>query len=707
MNKETISCLCILLMLGIIQTLKAQTTEQKVKLQMELCDYQSAIKSYEDLIVKHPDNKEYPLQLAKAYYLNKNYAKAADWFEVAGYHEKLDKEDSELFINSLKASNKSISQDLFRNLTSEEFDIDQANVLNFSDIIIKSPIGEVSGKNAYNPILINEKLLFVSDESTNKDINNLRAHYGTLNYYNNKIARPAFNPMNPISNIGAFSKTDNKRCAFASHSSKKSGALATGCSKGSIFFGNLVNGIIEEIESFPYNALGVSNTDPFLNEDGTFMIYASDMPGGCGGMDLYISYLIDGKWTTPLNLGDEINTKGNEISPMVLGEKLYFASDFHPGYGGFDLFTAQRFENSWVLPNNLGEEINTPADECYPYASNTELYYSSNFGSDRFRIFSHPIQEKSFTQSVVSELSFRATPEDKGLNGSKSNNSDIEENIVALVSDFDNLYEISSSTKEKESANTTILEADSADLIANTQNTLISENEVIPEAMWLSDFSALDNKTLDLTLSGVKRVALAEYVPNNTMVYFIQLASLITNKANFKIYQNLLKFGNIYKFDIEGSAKIRLGYFIDRQEAERILAQVRKSGFKDAFIVREPINTTNMELVLTAHDINNNSTPAYNTTKNFQYSAPVSNYGASYKVRLASYEDPIWFDNSKVKDLGQIEQWSKGTWTIFILSGYNNFEQANQAKVKAINRGFKDAEVVIDNGGILERLKVN
>lgn len=706
MIKNTINCFCILLMLGISHALRAQTTEQKVKLQMELCDYQSAIKSYEDLIAKHPDNKEYPLQLAKAYYLNKNYAKAAEWFEVAGYHEKLNKADSELFINSLKASNKTFSRDLPKNYTPEEFDIDRANNLCYSDISTKLPIGEIDGKNAYNPILINDKLLFVSDESTNEDLNNRRAQYGSLNYYDNKTAIPAFNPLNPISNIGAFSKTDNEKCAFASHSSKKSGALATGCSKGSIFFGNFINGIIEDIESFPFNALGVSNTDPFLNGDGTFMIYASDMPGGYGGMDLYITYLVDGKWTTPLNLGDEINTKGNEISPMVSGDKLYFASDFHPGYGGFDLFFAQKFENSWILPNNPGEEINTPADECYPYVFNSELYYSSNFGSDHFRIFSNPIKEKLFAQSIF-DMSYTDTPEEKGLSSSKSNTVDIDAKSVAISMDFDDVSEISSMTDDKESADKTILEDSGAELIADTQNSIISESEVIPEALLLPDFSAMDDKTLNLTLSGVKRVALAEYLPNNTMVYFIQLASLITNQANFKIYQNLLKFGNIYKFDIDGSSKIRLGYFIDRQEAERILTQVRKSGFKDAFIVREPINTTSMELVLTAHDINNSSTPANNTTKNFQYSAPVNNYGASYKVRLASYEDPIWFDNSKVKDLGQIEQWSKGTWTIFILSGYNNFEQANQAKVKAINRGFKDAEVVIDNGGILERLKVN
>lgn len=49
-------------------------------------------------------------------------------------------------------------------------------------------------------------------------------------------------------------------------------------------------------------------------------------------------------------------------------------------------------------------------------------------------------------------------------------------------------------------------------------------------------------------------------------------------------------------------------------------------------------------------------------------------------MRLASYEDPIWFDINKVKDLGRIEQWTKGGWTIFILAGFNNLEEAKKLK---------------------------
>ena len=115
-----------------------------------------------------------------------------------------------------------------------------------------------------------------------------------------------------------------------------------------------------------------------------------------------------------------------------------------------------------------------------------------------------------------------------------------------------------------------------------------------------------------------------------------------------------------------------------------------------------------MELVLSSFDEEN-----FEDKGNFNSKNPEVNNikpaesGNKYKVRLASYEDPIWFDVNKVKDIGRVEQWTKGNWTIFILAGFNNMDEAKQGLVKAINRGFTTAEVVIDNGGILERIKQN
>ena len=81
---------------------------------------------------------------------------------------------------------------------------------------------------------------------------------------------------------------------------------------------------------------------PFVS--GKYMVFASDMPGGSGGFDLYLSVFRDGKWGSPVNLGPEINSSSNEYRP-VLGNDLYFenrylifSSDRSGGKGGYDLY---------------------------------------------------------------------------------------------------------------------------------------------------------------------------------------------------------------------------------------------------------------------------------------------------------------------------------------------------------------------------------
>lgn len=102
--------------------------------------------------------------------------------------------------------------------------------------------------------------------------------------------------------------------------------------------------------------------------DGKYLIFASDMPGGFGGRDLwYTTY--DKKsdsWSAPKNLGPEINTKGNELFPsFAINGDLIFATDGRTGMGGLDIFRAARVgdENKWENPTNLGMPINSTGND--------------------------------------------------------------------------------------------------------------------------------------------------------------------------------------------------------------------------------------------------------------------------------------------------------------------------------------------------------
>lgn len=106
---------------------------------------------------------------------------------------------------------------------------------------------------------------------------------------------------------------------------------------------------------------------PSISSNGKVLIFASDRAGGFGGRDLWLSrQLPDGKWSTPRNLGKQINSAGDEQAPFLHpdGATLYFMSNGHPGMGGFDLYLSRLDSTgNWKTPQNLGYPINTRANE--------------------------------------------------------------------------------------------------------------------------------------------------------------------------------------------------------------------------------------------------------------------------------------------------------------------------------------------------------
>ncbi|MCS7004827.1 MAG: carboxypeptidase regulatory-like domain-containing protein [Cytophagales bacterium] len=121
-----------------------------------------------------------------------------------------------------------------------------------------------------------------------------------------------------------------------------------------------------KVVSFPYNSECYSITHPSLSEDGTILYFVSDMSGGLGGTDIYISRFIDGQWTLPQNIGQPVNTPGNELFPFIHQDgTLYFASDGHAGMGGLDIFEAipDKEIGRFVRVENVGSPINSPYDD--------------------------------------------------------------------------------------------------------------------------------------------------------------------------------------------------------------------------------------------------------------------------------------------------------------------------------------------------------
>ena len=118
------------------------------------------------------------------------------------------------------------------------------------------------------------------------------------------------------------------------------------------------------VSEFPYNNDEYSVGHPTVDASGTKMYFSSDMPGGYGEVDLYVSEYNGSSWGQPMNLGPEINTEGDEMFPFIHDDgTLYFASDGHPGYGGLDVYAAQGEGTGWTSVENLGRPLNSSRDD--------------------------------------------------------------------------------------------------------------------------------------------------------------------------------------------------------------------------------------------------------------------------------------------------------------------------------------------------------
>lgn len=117
-----------------------------------------------------------------------------------------------------------------------------------------------------------------------------------------------------------------------------------------------------EPKELPFNISGYSFQHPTLSRDGRKLYFASDMPGGIGGMDLYVCEKRGWSWGQPKNLGPNVNTSGDEVFPFVHNDSLlYFSSNGHLGLGGLDVFVTSAIDFSY--PANLGFPINDAMDD--------------------------------------------------------------------------------------------------------------------------------------------------------------------------------------------------------------------------------------------------------------------------------------------------------------------------------------------------------
>ncbi len=195
----------------------------------------------------------------------------------------------------------------------------------------------------------------------------------------------------------------------------------------------------------------------FLANNRKVMIMAIQRYDSYGGKDLYVSFLQrDGKWTEPLNLGNDINSAHMESAPYLApdNETLYFSSMGFSGYGGADIYISRRLDDTWTNwtePENLGPDINSPEDDIffnippsgkYAYFAKADESDAGNINRIEMPIFYQPAPVVSITgvvankedgKPIAAKISYKLMPENTDVGFAQSDSLTGEYEVLLPV----------------------------------------------------------------------------------------------------------------------------------------------------------------------------------------------------------------------------------------------------------------------------------
>ena len=148
-----------------------------------------------------------------------------------------------------------------------------------------------------------------------------------------------------------------------------------------IFIADLSGNELQSLRPFPYNNPQYDIGQPSISNDGRLLFFASNMPGGQGSTDLYYCEWINGQWSTPVNLGANVNSQGIDNFPFLHPSgRLYFSSNRPGGKGRRDVYYTLLRNGIWEDPIHLPEPVNSSSDD-FAFVADADMqtgFFSSN-----------------------------------------------------------------------------------------------------------------------------------------------------------------------------------------------------------------------------------------------------------------------------------------------------------------------------------------
>lgn len=373
-------------------------------------EYGNAIPLYEE-ILQNRDGITTKSKLAYCYRMNNRLSDAEKLYAEVVQHKRA-RTETFLFYGEALMSNEKYAEakKWFQKYAEEEPDDPQAAVMiracdevqdikpyfKHAELII---FPENSDADDNSPVFWNNGIVFTSDR--NSGVKLLKEKAGAtgrdyLNIYFSKEREDSVSNFTKPSTLSSKLSELNKNSGNTSFSfdstkvyfTKNSNLLNRKSAYNLQLFSADVSGNnFKKVKKLNFCSGDLNYMHPAISVDGNRLFFTSDKPGGEGGTDLYVSYRDNEKWGIPKNLGEIVNTPGNEGFPYM-DEKgnLFFCSKGHVGFGGFDIFvTRQDADGNWKKPTNLGRPINSPLDDIsisLERGGRRGLFTSSRMGGD-------------------------------------------------------------------------------------------------------------------------------------------------------------------------------------------------------------------------------------------------------------------------------------------------------------------------------------
>ena len=292
-----------------------------------------------------------------------------------------------LFCNAIISQNNTLTQDTTA-VSEVNLKVDQAILMGDFQFNVTDTGGVNSKQSEYGSGFFQSKYIIVSSRKIgaiggDKDPLTGEPHtqiFCSTIRGNGNLDRPLLfsRILNTEHTEGTIAFTPDQKTAYYTRAKKDSTAIF----KMYRATDEKIQGNWDRPEAMPFNSNEYSVENPWISRDGKKLYFASNMPNGYGGFDIYVAAIYENDSIgAPKNLGPEVNTSQDEKYPfMDRNDKyFYFSSKGHNSIGGYDVFRARKVNDNYVRPLNLGTSINTTEDEiAFMYANERRGYVTSS-----------------------------------------------------------------------------------------------------------------------------------------------------------------------------------------------------------------------------------------------------------------------------------------------------------------------------------------